>query len=300
MPQERFGKPLWDKQRDCRLLVSQEMGFGDVFMFTRFLPIIKERYNLELQFECMSPVYEIMQTSFPEVKCVLYGQADELTFDYQLPMMSLPFVLDLRNDNVPWDGPYLKVEQSKIDRWKEKLNLPTDKLNIGVCWAGGSRNHNASNFDIDRKRSLSFEQIKPLLECDANFVSLQVDSDSMPKLGIKDFADTAAVIELLDGVVTVDTSVANLAGALGKKVYLMNRYDACWRWARELKTPWFPTVEEYRQLEHGKWGPVIHAIAMDLEHEINLKKAANSNALISAESLRSGCSLTTEVALTPA
>ena len=260
LPQERYpNRELWCRQRDCRVLVQHEMGLGDCFLFMRMIPILKERYNLEVTFECMPQLLNLVAYNLPGIKVVSFGSVKEEDFDYQLPMMSLPLALEITEP--VWNGAYIKAEQHKVDEWREKLGLAAGVKNLGICWAGGQRNYNAGNYDEDKKRSLSYEQIKPLLDGGVNWVSLQVGSKEFPAhKDIKDFSDTAAIIELLDGVVSVDTSVANLAGGMGKKTWLMNRYDTCWRWSRYLKTPWFPSVIDVRQPTHGDWDNVIERI----------------------------------------
>jgi len=118
------------------------------------------------------------------------------------------------------------------------------------------------NYATDGKRSLTFEQVQTIIGLpNIEFTSLQFGSTEFaPPEGIKSFSDTAALIELLDGVVTVDTAIANLAGAMGKPVWLLNRYDTCWRWCEKLKYPWYPTVIDFRQETSGDWAPVIDRV----------------------------------------
>jgi ADP-heptose:LPS heptosyltransferase len=186
-------------------------------------------------------------------------------------LMSLPLICETLKDSVPWDGPYIKASSSKLDEWRKKLELSKTKQNIGICWFAGARNYNSSNWAVYQKKSVPFEQIKPILDVDAKFYSLQEHSDDLPDLNLQSFNDTAAVIELMDCVVTVDTSVANLAGAMGKKTYLMNPYDGCWRWSKNISTPWYPNVTVVQQKESGEWGSVIQTI---IEHLSNQQQIA--------------------------
>lgn len=261
---DRFKKPMWDQQRDCSVLVSHEMGLGDCFLFMRFLPLFRDKFNLKVIFECMPPIMTLAASNLPGIEVIEFGTASEHNFDYHLPIMSLPYVMGTTNDSVPWDGPYIKADPEKIEEWKEKIPFNSEKMNIGICWYGGARADNSSAYETDKKRSLTFDQIQPILAVPVNFISLQTDTDLLPNVGLKSFADTAAVMHLLDGVVTVDTAVANLAGAMGKTTWLMNRYDTCWRWSEYLSTPWFPTIIDIRQRAHGEWQPVIDQVVNSL------------------------------------
>lgn len=265
LPQDRFTKPLWKRQKDCRVLISHEMGFGDCFLMMRYLPIIKEQFNVDVQFECMPNVIELAQYNLPGIQCLLYGQADEASFDYHLPMMSLPLACGTTRETIPWDGPYIKALPTKIEEFRQKLNLKIDQLNIGICWCAGIRNFNATNYADGIRKSLAFDDIKPLLDTGVHFVSLQPESDELPNPGIKDFSDTAAIIELMDGIISVDTSVANLAGSMGKKTWVMNRVDSCWRYSKDIETPWYPTVIDVRQNKTHEWFPVVTKLAFELE-----------------------------------
>lgn len=267
---QRFKKPMFLTLKDnivsthtnCRVLVSHEMGLGDCFMFLRFIPMLKEKYNLEIIFECMPTIMDLARYNLPGITVIEYGHANEEDFDYHLPMMSLPLACGI--DAPPWNGPYIKAEPYKVDEWRDRLNLSRPLLNLGLCWYGGARNYNSSNYETDRKRSLSYDRLAPLLALPVNFVSLQPGDKDFPSPEIKTFSDTAAIIELLDGVVSVDTAVANLAGAMGKTTWLMNRYDTCWRWSEHLQRPWYPTVQDVRQKSHGDWDPVIQHLVAEL------------------------------------
>jgi ADP-heptose:LPS heptosyltransferase len=144
---------------------------------------------------------------------------------------------------------------------------------VGIAWAGDARRHSRALNAVDRRRSLPTRRLAPLLEMtDIRWISLQKDSQSAEQLPLadhmaemRDFADTAALIANLDLVISVDTAVAHLASALGKPVWLLDRFDACWRWLRGRDdSPWYPTLRIYRQPRPGDWDSVLDRVIGDL------------------------------------
>jgi hypothetical protein len=246
--------------------ISAEHGLGDTFLMARYIPEVLKR-GVKVIFEVQKPMIDLMRFNFPDVTCIEFGASGE-DIDYHLPMMSLPFVL--KSKKAHWGGAYLKADPASLEKWSEyhpdarlgeiKLCRPL----IGIVWAGGKRSYNAENNETNRRRSVPFELIAPLLKTEGvNFVSLQVDEqEPFPNPGIKDFSDTAAIIRLCDVVITVDSSVANLAGAMAKPVWLLNRYDSCWRWVN--KCEWYPTAIDYRQTKPNDWSDVLEKVQFDL------------------------------------
>jgi hypothetical protein len=174
--------------------------------------------------------------------------------------------------------PYLAADPTAAAAWRERLAaLPG--LRVGLCWAGNPRPDQPSAYATDRRRSIPLARYAPLAQvAGAHFVSLQkgnpATQTATPPAGLRihdwtheltDFADTAALIEALDLVITVDTSVAHLAGALGKKVWILNRFDSCWRWLTERNdSPWYPTARLFRQPQPGDWDSVIREVVAAL------------------------------------
>ncbi len=259
----RFTKPLWKGERDCTVLIHSEMGLGDILLMARYLPMLPQK-GVNIIFECQKTLIDLMAFNFPMVRVVPYGQAPE-EYDYQLPMMSFPWLFRTRSYTVPWSGPYIKAMPEKTSEWA-KIRSAGGVPNIGVVWSAGVRSFNASNHQTGKQKSLTFEQIKPILGIPGiNFVSLQVEREAeLKNPGIKDFSDTAAILANLDGVVTVDTSVANLAGSMGKKMWLLDRVNHCWRYA-DIKTPWYPeNVTILRQSKFGVWDDVLEKLHNEL------------------------------------
>jgi hypothetical protein len=172
--------------------------------------------------------------------------------------------------------PYIAAEPERAQRWAGRFNaarLPGGPR-IGLVWSGEPRAYDPTAQALDARRSIPFETLRPLTELPGfAFVSLQMGrawSQVSPPVHdpmgeVRDFADTAAIIANLDLVVSVDTSVAHLAGAMGKPVYLLDRYDNCWRWlAGRTDSPWYPTLRIFRQPHMGDWGSVVQAAAAAL------------------------------------
>lgn len=265
LPLQRYKAQKWEGQRNCRVLVQTEMGLGDALLMMRFIFPLRAKFDIEVIFECHESMLDIVRANLPGVECIPYGSGDSNKFDYQLPIMSLPVPLEITRESVP-NAPYIVADPLAVEEWRGRLKLDLNWINIGICWFSGRQSYSADNHETSKRKSVPFELIKPIIEMPGfNFVSLQVDRDDVfPGPGIKNFSDTAAIIELMDIVITVDTAVANLAGAMGKQFWLMDRFDHCWRYC-DIPTPWFPSARIYRQTAPRAWAGVVSAIMGDLE-----------------------------------
>ena len=170
---------------------------------------------------------------------------------------------------MPLKAGYLTVEDQGF-----RLEFPPDTLNVGICWASGKRPDQPSVFEISKQKSLAFEQLAPLARAGVKLVSLQQSHDDTsemrrlsvadPMQGVQDFADTAFIISHLDLVITVDTAVAHLAGALGKPVWNLVRYDAMWPCRKQTaKTCWYDSMTLYRQPEPFNWKTPLKRLMAD-------------------------------------
>jgi hypothetical protein len=193
-------------------------------------------------------------------------------FDLQCPLLSLPYLLKTSLETIPADVPYLRPRADRVDAWRDRV--PRDRRpNVGVVWAGGR------DFKGDRNRSIGLQQFQALFDVPGiSFVSLQRDlrdgdaerlqqQPDVLHLGgrLTDFADTAAVISMLDLVISVDTSVAHLAGALGKAVWILLPAVADFRWMLDrADSPWYPTARLFRQLKSGDWDDVLAKVKAEL------------------------------------
>ncbi|MBV8654370.1 MAG: hypothetical protein JO255_23115, partial [Alphaproteobacteria bacterium] len=212
----------------------------------------------------------------------VYGFGETLPrADLQYPLMSLPLVLGGRPESVPVAFPYLAPDPEAASLWGQRLAaLPG--LKIGIVWAGDPRPHEPEANRLDKRRSLRFAQLAPLAGIDGvSFVSLQKGAAAAqaktPPAGLTlhdwteeldSFADTAALVQGLDLVISVDTSVAHLAGALARPVWLLNRFDSCWRWLEGRDdSPWYPGLRQFRQVSPGDWDGVLQRVR-DALHEL--------------------------------
>lgn len=256
-----FSEPEWQGEPlDGRtLLLFAEYGLGDALHFVRYLPMVTARGgHIVLQ---VQPALASLLRTLPDVTVIPRGEPLP-PFDLQLPLMSLPRVFGTTLDTIPADVPYLHADPARLLRWRAALADAT-ALKVGVAWAGNIRHKG------DRQRSLSAEAVLPrLVMPGVQLYSLQKEPrpdddrvlaalnrdivDLAPALG--DFADTAAAVASLDLVIAVDTSVAHLAGALGRPVWMLTPYALDWRWLCDREdTPWYPTMRLFRQRRPREW-----------------------------------------------
>jgi tetratricopeptide (TPR) repeat protein len=257
------------------VLVTHEEGFGDTLQFMRYLPLLATRGLRVLAW--VPRQLERLLRSVEGVADVLSGDLAIPLFDFHCPFVSLPRVFDTSLATIPSNVPYVSVDPALSNAWESVL--PNDGLLVGLVWAGQVRPH-LPGFDVvDGRRSMPLATLAPLAAANGvRFVNLQMGpaADQArhppsallladPMAGVTDFADTAAIIANLHVVVTVDTSVAHLAGAMGKPVLLLDRYDNCWRWlSGRTDSPWYPSLRIFRQKRPGEWGPVIPRVAAAL------------------------------------
>ncbi|MBP6690717.1 MAG: tetratricopeptide repeat protein [Hyphomonadaceae bacterium] len=251
--------PLWNGEalEGKTILVQGEQGFGDLFQFCRFIPELAARGARVILHE-RAPTRTLM-SSLQGVAHFVPITEPAPAADFRIPLASAMRVLGVRLEIVPAPIPYLHAESERVERWREGLGA-TERRRIGVVWSGVTKHA------MQQWRSLDDRALAQLLQADAEFVSLQMErSAAAAKHGvlqfgadIGDFADLAAVIETLDVVVSIDTGVAHLAGALGKPVLLMLPFRADWRWLRNRSdTPWYPNMRLFRQQRFGDWQRVI-------------------------------------------
>jgi Flp pilus assembly protein TadD len=266
-----FAQPEWQGEagHGRTLLIHAEQGFGDTLQFCRYAPLVKER-GFHVVMEVPLPLKRIIHSLDGVEEVVTSGDVLP-SFDLHCPMMNLPLAFHTTLDTIPATLPYLSPDPADSAKWRDRVAaLANDALKVGLVWAGSSRAHLQSPhlIAIDRKRSVAPEVLAPLMDVpDVQFFSLQKEGTRAPDAfhlidwmaDCHDFADTAALIMNLDLVISVDTAVAHLAGALGKPVWLLNRFNSCWRWlAQRDDSPWYPrTLCLFHQKEMGNWDEVI-------------------------------------------
>ncbi|MHB8285849.1 MAG: tetratricopeptide repeat protein [Caulobacteraceae bacterium] len=271
-----FTQPRWDgAPLDGRvLLIHAEQGFGDTLQFCRYASRVNGKVILEAP-----PALVSLMRSVVGVDTVV-AKGDALPpFDVHCPMMSLPVLIETAPDPVANAAPYLHADPVRTAAWAERLaDLPG--LKVGVVWAGGYRPEQPTLGAVNKRRSMTLAALAPLAAIPGvSLISLQkggpaeqvadlpdgmVVHDFTDELN--DFSDTAALVQALDLVISVDTAVAHLAGGLGKPVWLMNRFDSCWRWLTDRRdSPWYPTLTLFGQPAPGDWNAVVADIASVLE-----------------------------------
>lgn len=272
--QNAYDKPralAWQGQslHNKRMLLWAEQGFGDSLQFLRFAQDVAKLGAIVIVE--VQPELVALAASAPGVTQVVARGQPSPAYDLHCPLMSLPYLLGIDKPSAVVRAPYLFADSEKIAYWREKL-ITFSKLKIGLTWAGKSRLQQAELAAIDTRRSITLTQLAPLLALTgADFFSLQKDggvtANTVPALtdfssAWTDFSDTAAFISNLDLVISVDTAVAHLAGALGKPVWMLNRYDSCWRWQkRSNESAWYPSLREFRQTQASDWQTVIVQVA---------------------------------------
>jgi Flp pilus assembly protein TadD len=273
--------PPWQGERlEGGLLVFAEQGLGDVLQFVRFLPRLEGRAG-EIWFAVPRSLERLLRGSLPGwVRFLSEGDALPPGIAAAVPLLSLPYRLGIDHADLPGPIPYLRADPALVARWGERLGPRREgELRGGLVWAGDARPHLPHYQAIDRRRSMKLADFAPLGEIPGiEWFSLQmgppraelahppaglVIRDAME--GVGDFADTAALLAHLDFLVSVDTAPAHLAGALGKPVFLLSRFDGCWRWLNNRpESPWYPTLRLYGQPRPGDWATPLAALAADL------------------------------------
>ena len=256
------------------VLVVQEEGLGDALQFLRYIPLLARRGARVVV--AVPPTLTRLMRTVPGVTDVPDGNAPVPQHDFHCSFNGLPRAFETTLETIPCDVPYLTADPVLAREWRERL-LVGDALRVGLCWAGQARPWLAGFVGLDHRRSTSLTTLAPLAAVPhVRFVSLQkgpaaseahVEGFDLLDLmdEVHDFADTAAIVANLDLVISVDTSVVHLAGAMGKPVFLLDRYDNCWRWlsGRE-DSPWYPSLRIFRQQQSGDWTPVIARVATAL------------------------------------
>ena len=258
-----FQQPLWLGGEDVAnrtLFVHWEQGLGDTIQFCRYGKLLKAR-GARVVMSVQEPLYRLLRQMSPDMEVVGHNEVPA-GFDYHCPLLSLPLALGTTLQNIPSEKRYIFADEQLRRAWDIRLP-PQTKPRIGVVWRGSPQHRN------DRNRSIDLATLAPLFSADAHWISLQkelrlgdhalLEEHKIVHYGdeLKDFSDTAAVLELLDLVITVDTSVAHLAGAMGKQVWILLPYKSDWRWLSDRDdSPWYPTARLFRQDMHA-WKYVI-------------------------------------------
>lgn len=266
------GEPLAGKS----LLLFAEQGFGDTLQFIRYVPELARRGG-RIMLACQSGLVRLMGR-VEGLSAVSDDVASLPAADYQLPLMSLPLRCGTRPDTIPATLPYLHADPADSGDWARRLG-DRGIRRVGLVWAGAPRPEVPWAHEIDRRRSLPLEAFAPLDQVPGiRLISLQKGPPAAqlanppaglaiedPMATVQDFADTAALVANLDLVIAADTAVAHLAGGLGVPVWLLSRFDGCWRWMLDRDdSPWYPGMRLFRQPRPGDWASVIAEVVAAL------------------------------------
>jgi tetratricopeptide (TPR) repeat protein len=272
-PQRReFAQPLWLGKEDITgrtILIHSEQGLGDTLQFARYVPQVLER-GAQVVFEAPAALLTLMASSFPAARVVARNTALP-DFEFHVPLASLPLAFGTTVDTIPARVPYLAVDDAREREWSTRLG-PRTRMRIGIAWAGNPAQRN------DHNRSMPFHHLRALLGLDFEFHCLQKDLRAnddealaqFPRLRrwdaeLGDFADTAALARCLDLVISVDTSIAHMAGALGLPTWILLTHVADYRYLLERDdSPWYPTARLFRQTRAGDWGAVVERVRLAL------------------------------------
>jgi tetratricopeptide (TPR) repeat protein len=274
----RFPRPPWlgaEPLAGKTILLRAEQGFGDTLQFCRYAPLVAARGG-RVVLAVARPLVRLMAT-LDGCAQVISERDPVPPYDLHCPLMSLPLAFGTTLETIP---PPARVTPpaDRVAEWRRRL-APLAGSRVGLCWAGDPRRSDPAANAIDRRRSMTLAHYAPLARAaGASFIALQKGEAAAeiatPPAGLlvrdwtdelHDFADTAALIEALDLVITVDTAVAHLAATLGKPTWILSRYDGCWRWLTGRDdSPWYPSVRLFRQPAPRDWDAVVSAVAAAL------------------------------------
>ena len=263
-----------------KVLIWSEQGLGDTLQFCRY---IEPLFNLGAHITFAVPAQLAQVLGFLKQFCtlVVLGEEKVAEFDFQSPLLSLPLVFKTSLESIPNKIPYIQVDEEKKLLCSKEIQ-DSCNLKVGVIWNGGFRADHPELWAINKRRNIEFDEIAALKDVPlVDFYSLQkgdpAESDFVMRKAqvwpniincaplLNDFSDTAALMDCLDLIISVDTSSAHLAGALGRPVWILNRYDSCWRWLNDREdSPWYPTAKIYQQTTPGDWNEVIARVKADL------------------------------------
>ena len=266
-----FAQPLWLGDAPLvgkAVLLHAEQGLGDSIQFCRYAREV-QALGAHVLLEVPRPLMALF-ASLEGVSQIIEKGAPLPQFDYHCPLLSLPLAFQTQLENLPGRTPYLASTAPQRDRWQRRLG-PRTQPRVGLVWSGNALDKN------DLQRSMRLQDLLPYLSTDFEFICLQkemrpadqhlIQTSQIRFFGaqIEDFSDTAALCDLVDLVISVDTSVAHLAGALGKPTWILLPYTPDWRWMLHRDdSPWYPSVRLYRQTQERAWPPVLERMRSDL------------------------------------
>ncbi len=272
----RFGRtlpqPLWKGEplQGSRILLHAEQGMGDTMQFIRYLPLVAARGAGKVVLEVQPRLHRLLAQT-PGADCVISRDTSLPPVDWQCPLLSLPLALGTVLDSIPADVPYIHADAVQAETWRQRM--PSDSLRVGLAWAGNPLHPH------EFWRSIPMAYLAPLTHLEGTrFYSLQMGAPAkqLGEMGREvrlidlqheqnDFADAAAIVANLDLVISIDTSIAHLAGAMGKPVWILLSKSSDWRWMVDREdSPWYPTARLFRQSKLGSWQDVLARVGTEL------------------------------------
>lgn len=290
MPARGLSQPGWAGERangpNDILLIYGEQGYGDVLQFMRYAPMAKELWGGKIYLEVRLPMKRLADEAPGVDGVVVLGTKIPDRVTRQVAMMTVPGIVGTEKGFM---GAYIKADPDLSANWAKNFAQLPNGIKVGLCWAGENREDQELASAIDARRSLALSAFTPAAQVKGIvWVSLQKGAPAVqiksPPVGMSmadfmplvyDFYDTAALIDQLDLVITVDTAVCHLAAAMGKPTWVLSRFDGCWRWfGARTDSPWYPSLRQFRQKSEGQWGPVMEEIWHSLVQFVGVKRRA--------------------------
>lgn len=273
-----FPRPIWDGNEgitDKTILIYADEGLGDTIQFARYVPMVAAK-GARVLLAVDDALYPILAPMLGVDQCTTISTGGSFAFDLYSPLGSLPLAFKTTLSTIPAPALLSPISPERREKWENRLG-GHDRLRVGLVWSG-----NPNHID-DHNRSVSLQALSPLFELDATFVSLQKDLRPVDRTFLvtrpdvldfaaefTDFSETAALIERLDLVITVDTSVAHLSATLGRPTWILLPYLCDWRWLTDRSdSPWYPTVRLFRQTESRNYDEVIGRVSDELRSFIS-------------------------------
>ena len=271
-----FPQPVWLGEENIAgktLFIYWEQGLGDTIQFCRYAKLVEER-GVKVIMSVQQPLLGLLKQISPTIEII--GPNEVPTdFDYHCPLLSLPLALGTTLETIPTEHQYIKANEEQRVAWSARLP-PKTKPRIGVVWSGDTA------YKADRNRSMELETLLPILNTDTDWICLQKevrekDLAVLRQVGriayfgddLGDFSNTAALLDLMDLVITVDTNIAHLAGAMGKSVWILLSCNPHWIWLLDREdSPWYPSARLFRQQQIGDWAGVIDQVKNELRSVI--------------------------------
>lgn len=274
-PEVRYKTTKWDGSslEGKKLLIYREQGFGDSIQFARFLPILNDM-GAQVIFKCQSELKELLETNNLKASFIDKTVPDEtVDFDIYTLLLSIPYFLKIRPDNIPFADGYIKADPQRVQEYKDKY-FNNDKFKIGIFWQGSTDNKS------DKKRSMPLSYLERFVDIpnvqvysvQKGYGAEQLENspkkDQIIAIGeeFNDFSDAAAAVENLDLVIGVDSAFIHVAGAMGKPAWLLLAFEADWRWILgQEQTGWYDSLKLFWQKESNNWEEVLNRVTEELK-----------------------------------